>query len=36
VERNDLILHEAPDGLPEDLVFLAKDRALDHCQKDLP
>ena len=33
VERNYLVLHEAPDGLPEDLVFLAKDRALDHCQK---
>ena len=30
---HDLALDEAPDRFPENFMFFAKDRALDHCQK---
>jgi hypothetical protein len=33
VEGHDLAVDEAPDRFPENFMFFAKDRALDHCQK---
>jgi hypothetical protein len=33
VEGHDLAVDEATYRLPENLMFFAKDRALDHCQK---
>jgi len=35
VKGHDLAVDEAPNRFPENCMFFAKDRALDHCQKNV-